>query len=231
MGKIIKIDGKKKGNQNTNMYKEKMEKIIKCYTVESGKGRKEYCIADAIQIADEILDIYSKESFAATPIVRIIKDFGFLIYNSDLDKLNENGVSGIIEVNGQTKDIYSNDKIIVTNCNDPNEHQRFVAAHELGHYIMHCLGDSKYLDKNILFKETYVYNSHQDKKEKCADQFAAQLLMPKKKFVYRYAKAVQDFNGERERVIKYLSDYFQVKKESVEKRVKEILLEECYEWG
>lgn len=228
MGELIEFDYTKKGKQDTKMCREQIKLIVNRHTVQAG-GKKEYFVADAIQIADEILSVYTNKPFGATPIFQVIKDFDFEAYNSDLDDFDEGRISGIIKVNGDTKELYNTDKIIITNVNDPFSHQRFVAAHELGHYIMDCLGDSKYLDSNILFEETYKYNSHQDKKEKCADQFAAELLMPTKKFVYRYNLASKAYFGNKKKIVEYLADYFQVKPQSIEKRVKEILLQEYTE--
>lgn len=228
MGKLIRFDYAKKGKQDKKMCREQIKLIVNKHTVQK-RSKNEYYVADAIQIAEEILAVYMDKPFGATPIFQVIRDFDFEVCNSDLNNFDEGGISGIIKVNGNTKDFYGTDKIIITNMNDPISHQRFVAAHELGHYIMDCLGDSKYLDPNILFEEKYKYNSHQDKKEKCADQFAAELLMPTKKFVYRYNVASKAYFGNKKKIVEYLADYFQVKPKSIEKRVKEILLERCAE--
>lgn len=222
MGEIIKIEDRRKWIPEDKKHKENLSEITNKYTIDDIK-KKDYCIIDAILIAEEILGIYSEEVFAATPIIRIIQNFDFMIYNSDLSNLQDGRISGVMEVNGRTKELYGADKVIITNCIDPIEQQRFVAAHELGHYIMDCLGDPQYLNLNHLYRETYRSGEKINKKERRADQFAAELLMPKKKFVYRYMVAVNQCNGNKEETYKYLSEYFQVKIESVEKRIQEIL--------
>ena len=135
MGKLIRFDFAKKGKQDKKMCREQIKLIVNKHTVQK-RSKNEYYVADAIQIAEEILAVYMDKPFGATPIFQVIRDFDFEVCNSDLNNFDEGCISGIIKVNGNTKDFYGTDKIIITNMNDPISHQRFVAAHELGHYIM-----------------------------------------------------------------------------------------------
>ena len=65
---------------------------------------------------------------------------------------------------------------IVVNANEPEERQRFTAAHELGHYFMH---------RNVLhiggeIKDRYILKAEgmSDEKEVEANEFAGAFLMP-----------------------------------------------------
>ena len=150
----------------------------------------------------------------------------------ELEKLYpQDNVSGVIYINGRTQEIYHIDKIIFTNSFDPIEHQRFVMAHELGHYLFDYLCSSRYVDNEDFFEETYKkgeYN-HNILKEKIADRFAAELLMPTDLFIeqYRYASCVDLDNSEIFRtyfIKEYLARFFNVKRSSIEKRIQEVLL-------
>lgn len=61
-------------------------------------------------------------------------------------------------------------KEIYLNSTDPQSRKLFTLAHELGHYFLHSSVES-----DVLFRER---TDHKEKKEKEADQFAAELLMP-----------------------------------------------------
>ena len=106
---------------------------------------------------------------------------------------------------------------------------RFVAAHELGHYLFDCLGNPKYRDANCLFTETYPKNNHNSEKEIRADRFAAELLMPHDLFKKQYINARDDkkYNpfGSQAFIIEYLAKYFRVKKSSVIKRIGEVFFD------
>jgi Zn-dependent peptidase ImmA (M78 family) len=61
--------------------------------------------------------------------------------------------------------------------------QRFTAAHELGHLILHCGHDDEeqvFVDKTVAYNRNDASSSGEVKKEIEANRFAAELLMPKK---------------------------------------------------
>jgi predicted transcriptional regulator len=66
-------------------------------------------------------------------------------------------------------------KIGVNSLHHPNR-RRFTIAHELGHYFLHR-GDGDFQD-GILFRKEYQVN----RREREANEFAAQLLMPTVEF-------------------------------------------------
>ena len=114
---------------------------------------------DAVRIANRILDVSHKIVYKGgeTPIIEIIENFGMEVYRTkELDKLYpQDNVSGVIYINGRTQEIYHVDKIIFTSSFDPIGHQRFVMAHELGHYLFDYLCSSRYVDNEDFFEETY----------------------------------------------------------------------------
>ena len=72
-----------------------------------------------------------------------------------------------------------NDKIVICVNSDHHEHRkRFTIAHELGHYFLHNEDLNKGIVDNILKRE----EGDGTQKEKDANDFAANLLMPDKLF-------------------------------------------------
>lgn len=153
-----------------------------------------------------------------TPVIKIAGELGIDTYSTD--KLSKE-LSGVIYIGGTTKDIYGSDKVILVDESEPLKHQRFVIAHEVAHYLMDCLTDPKYSDNRILFSEGYPKNNHDSEKEVRADRFAAELLMPTTLFIEQYNIAKEE-NSNPMFILMYLSDYFQTKMSSIEKRIIEV---------
>lgn len=79
------------------------------------------------------------------------------------------------EISGYLK--YEDDRwVIGVNAKHAPVRQRFTKAHELGHYFMHCAGGDGELvfEDKILFRDENFMNP----KERQANKFAADLLMP-----------------------------------------------------
>lgn len=64
---------------------------------------------------------------------------------------------------------------IHVNGSDPEVRQRFTIAHELGHY---------FLGHNDAYRDVYTSNGYHNQDEKLANNFAAEILMPKDKVEY-----------------------------------------------
>ena len=200
---------------NRRMY----EQIIKRLNEKQGKGVPyQYSIEECIDIAKEILRNTDYYNGSYTPINRIAKDFGITPYTTTN---LENNLSGVIYVGGTTKKMYHTDKVIFVNKNEPRKHQRFVIAHEIGHYLFDCLPNDKYNDSKIVFAETYFKGQQNSEKEIKADQFAAELLMPAEVFIeqYHFAKMQKNNNIF---VMTYLSEFFGTKISSINKRMDEV---------
>lgn len=92
-------------------------------------------------------------------------DDGFIIVNEGVDE-----ILGI-----------KTDKLIGVNSQRSLEWKRFIIAHEIAHYILHY---SKEKDKGI-----YAHREHKkgkDEIENEADFFAANLLMPRERFINKF---------------------------------------------
>lgn len=183
----------------------------------NNKENHDYSLSDIRDISNNIL-LMMKNNYSgrcATPIVKIAKMFDFKTYKESLRE------SGDININGETKQKYGHDKVILVNKNEELFHQRFVVAHELAHYLFDFLGNSTYEDKNILFADTYEKDKHETLQEKRANTFAAEIMMPKELFIKQYNVARREVNNHMF-IVLYLSRYFETSVESIEKRIKEV---------
>ena len=187
---------------------------------ERNRNGEGYSKKDIIKIADEILDeikCYSRRG--ATPIVKIARQFDFKTYKETLSK----DKSGDIYVNGDTEQKYQNSKVIIVNNKEDLFHLRFVIAHELAHYLFDFLGNDKYEDTDITFTEPYTRDQHETEKEKRANVFAAELMMPEELFVKQYDIAKSAKNNH-VFIVTYLSRFFETSIDSIERRIKEVVL-------
>jgi len=146
-----------------------------------------------------------------TPLVDIAKDLGIEVF---LTKRFNDSTSGQIQKEGNRYAIY-------LNANHSYTRNRFTLAHELAHF--------KY-DKNFLEKEEEIEDfkgrtfripsslprskdTLHDERERRADSFAAELLMPEEKFVDIW---------ERKATIQEVADFFEVSPEAAETRARVI---------
>lgn len=120
---------------------------------------------------EEILNSF--EIFSAPiPIVNIAKAYGFIVVEINLDEpgfmiIDNQG----IEVNGKTEK-----RIIAVNNLDSPFRKRFTIAHELGHYFLEVYGKAE--NENYFFHRELKSSETDYKKEKEADLFASELLVP-----------------------------------------------------
>lgn len=185
-----------------------------------GMSANKFVIREAEELADRLL----REggyfgNVGATPVVTIANNLGFTSFKEDIKDKN---VSGNIFVGGTTKEVYGVDKVIIVGSDEVYEHQRFIIAHELAHYLMDYPGSEAYDDPRKIFTETYLKVKHDSMREIRADRFAAELLMPKEVFLDQYIKHMIWFDYNRERTISRLSKIFKTKKSSIVRRISEI---------
>lgn len=112
--------------------------------------------------AEKILQVIKKEKGKITyPIdpFKILKERNVIITFSDFDKLE-----GLLLFDKQKESVVS------INLNRPVTRQRFTAAHELGHIILHTEIKSENFFCPIFGTKSWV--------EREADDFASYLLMP-----------------------------------------------------
>lgn len=164
--------------------------------------------------AEAIIKLYDLEKDVFIDISSILKKDGFQIKRQKMPI----STSGCLIVDG-------NEKVIVVNTVFPAvkdeedvafKKSRFIAAHEYGHYKLHCGKD-----------ETSYFHHDSDKREEEpeqeADYFARCILMPKKYFLSLY-DIIKKLNGDNEEIIvNVLSKFFRVTKKKVRARKEELL--------
>lgn len=105
---------------------------------------------------------------APVNVMGIAKELGLKIYQDELPE----GISGCIIRKSESND--GDGFIVVVDKDEPYVRQRFTAAHEIGHFVLHkeMIGDG--LQENYLLRADKMTN----RQESQANQFAADILMP-----------------------------------------------------
>jgi Zn-dependent peptidase ImmA (M78 family) len=94
--------------------------------------------------------------------------------------------------------------------------KRFTIAHELGHYCLHH--DLLKIEKKILERSDKIFTKDDIVKEKEADDFAAELLMPEDIFIQKSKELTPN----------ELSEYFFVSISAIHTRLKNLLVNNGY---
>ena len=134
------------------------------------------------------IDLSSLEDVFVVPVGEICDKLGLEV---KFDKL-ESGHSGHLK-----------DKTIFVNDNYPATRNLFTIAHEIGHFVLHSNTQNR-------FDQYHKYTPTELVKEREANDFAGELLMPKYKFVEMF----NELKGE----IKKIADYFGVSRQAAEYR-------------
>lgn len=113
----------------------------------------------------QIADLLEK---APVDIAEVAKRLGLAVYERDL----ADGVSGAL-VHDESYQTPSNFVIFVDN-NEAYVRQRFTAAHEIGHYVLHKDHIGQGVEDNYLLRSEGLSS----RTEAQANRFAADLLMP-----------------------------------------------------
>lgn len=219
MGDIILFPQKEKRNmKRRETMNSKYESIV--MSLEDNPAN-EYNIKQAEELADKVLKAGGYFDIQAPlPIVNVASQFDFSVFKQPKMKKNE---AGNIYIGGKTNSVYGTDKVIIVGDQEEYFHQRFIIAHELGHYLMDYINDPKLRDDSQLFSRAYLRSSHDNSDEELrADRFAAELLMPAHIFVPQYIRATEKYY-DRTYTISYLSNFFKTKKSSIEKRIIEVM--------
>ena len=151
-------------------------------------------------------------------IIKLCQDMGFSIFQQ---KLPEN-ICGYIAVNGELKERLGTDRIIAVNEKESSKRRRFTVAHELAHFLF------DFDPSKIEFYNAFEidHNDFDDERERLANRFAAEVLMPKKAFEAEYNKVYNSHEGSSEQfyeTVQELSDKFLVPPKAVEVRIKKEL--------
>lgn len=208
---------------NFNEAKNKMtnEKVIKtenerCNDILKNlkEKREEFTtpvIARTVEDILKALNFYNIRN--STPIVKITEAFGIKPYKLIPD---DNNIEGQLFINGTTKDLYGQDKVIVVNNKNNWYYKRFIIARQLAVFFLNFKENDGYINKEKVFIDEY-------KGEDCKDyeRFATEILMPRDIFIKQYNIAVEE-DGRHIFVIMYLSRYFEVSEYLVERRIYEL---------
>lgn len=106
---------------------------------------------------------------APVDVGAVAQDFGLEIFSSRLRE----GISGAL-VRDPSRGTRSQ-FVIYVNSREPSVRQRFTAAHELGHYLLHRSLIGERVEDNYLLRAAGFSNQQEIE----ANRFAANLLMPK----------------------------------------------------
>jgi len=105
--------------------------------------------------------------------------------------------------------------IIGINGRNSPRRQRFTIAHELGHWLMHD-GQPLIVDQSVMInKRDDVSSQATDWQEIQANQFAAELLMPKDFVIDELKRSMSPNIGSREEVITILARTFDVSNDAM----------------
>lgn len=161
-------------------------------------------IENIANITEKIIEDLATNTFPI-PIIKILKELDFLVISQKLEPT----LGGYIAISNDIKKKYGNDKIVCINSDDQLGHQRFTLAHELAHYLF------DFDDTMNEFFDTYDTRNEMNERERLANKFAANLLMPEKEFekVYKSGKSIRD-----------IQEYFEVSQTAVIRRICELNL-------
>ena len=109
--------------------------------------------------------------------------------------------------------------IIGINARNSPSRQRFTIAHELGHWLMHD-GKPLIVDQSVMInKRDDVSSQATDLQEVQANQFAADLLMPKEYVMDELRQQMSSDIGSREELITLLARRFDVSNDAMDWRL------------
>lgn len=165
--------------------------------------------------ANLILEVFKIDaSKKYVPIIKILNSLGIKVYKQAMEPKE---LSAYISVSPEYYDEYGTMKIACINEDDAAGHSRFALAHELAHYIFDY--DEQ---KDIEYFNTYMKDDkNKDTQEQRANDFAANLLMPKEIFIKKRESYQKETNSMPE-VIEHLAKHFGVSAKSIIKRFDEV---------
>lgn len=171
---------------------------------------------DICRCADAILNAFEIDAFQHyVPIVKILNTIGIKTYKREMTTKE---LSAYISVDPQYYERYGTTKIACVNREDNPRHMRFALAHELGHYIFDY--DET---RDITYYNTYMKDSSEkDQTEKRANEFAANLLMPREQFIQKKKYFEEKTNYNKPEVVVALASHFGVLTTSIQKRYLEV---------
>lgn len=119
---------------------------------------------------DRYREVYARYSNEApVKLGALANDLGISVVLSDLPT----GISGKLQ-----RDPHDNEKwIIRINRHEHRNRQRFTLAHEIAHFVLHRTSISEELNGELI-DDTFYRSGLSDRREREANQLAAEMLMP-----------------------------------------------------
>lgn len=172
--------------------------------------------------ANEIRGIFNVEDSENFPIVSILNNIGIKTFQK---QMKPRELSAYISIDPKYLTMYDTTKIACVNIMDNVGHKRFALVHELAHYIFDYNEN-----KSLTYYNTYRSDEkNDDKKEKRANCFAANILMPEQRFK-RSVHECEEFIGKsKPDMIEALSKRFEVSPKAVLLRMRELDIREYCE--
>lgn len=162
-------------------------------------------------------------TFKPLDIERVAQKIGFAIKKIKFINLPDK-IMGLMICNNMSNDLkekIGSDKLILLNNMYDEKHQRFVIAHELGHYFLHkevCQST-----QNLVPAQIFAQIEDDEKGiEGEACRFAAMMLMDKKTFVEAYNELKKCKVNNKMDIIRNLSQQFNVPQMAVKRRICEL---------
>ena len=181
--------------------------------IQSRNQEKKYDVNEMPEVAQMILDRLGIEE-VPIPIVAIMKSLNFQVVAGEL----KDEISGIIGIDDDLAKNFKSSKVIAINNKDNVGHQRFTMDHELAHYLFDFD-----VSNQIVYYNTYNTFEDENEEERRANYFAANLLMPEKKFKKEFDNVV--IKNNLYVTVEKLSQIFQVSGEAVRRRISELSLQ------
>ena len=181
--------------------------------IQSRNQEKKYDVNEMPEVAQMILDRLGIEE-VPIPIVAIMKSLNFQVVAGEL----KDEISGIIGIDDYLAKNFKSSKVIAINNKDNVGHHRFTMAHELAHYLFDFD-----VSNQIVYYNTYNTFEDENEEERRANYFAANLLMPEKKFKKEFDNVV--IKNNLYVTVEKLSQIFQVSGEAVRRRISELSLQ------
>lgn len=168
--------------------------------------------------AETLEKVNYNDSADSIDVIEVAKKLGFVVgiasVSDDMDGfiIVEEGKEEILGV--------STDKLIGVNVSKELEWKRFIVAHEIGHYVLHYNRDADH--------GMYAHREHRkgkNERENEADFFAANLLMPRERFLKKYNELNQKELSYNDLVI-LLANKFVVTQNMTKRRFQELGISE-----
>lgn len=183
---------------------------------------KKYKFSTITEYANRILSVNKRKSY--TLIFTITNKFGIKLYSKKM----KSNIYGCIKINGDTKQEYGYEKVILVNNIINDEYiQRVIVAHLLAYYLFDYLGSKNQRNDECYYAE-YMNQNYQI--EEVANRFKLDILMPKKIFINQCSVAHRGakefgYEGVYESLFieRYLSKFFKVPNNMVMARINDLL--------